>query len=331
MSVSVKLEPNDAVLLRYLLGSLPVDDAEPIEEASIVDDDLSARLNAIERDLVDSYVRGELEGPNLAKFQSWYLSSPLRVQKVAAAREILRIAETVAGDVSTQANIEDDAARKAKTVAESSSASVAKPVPAIAPTLSYGNDSGATQSIAWRLGKFSAWATLGFAAAILILIVAVGFLTSNNKQLRKEVAESRKQAQLGDQAAASAGKNAVTGGLAHAVDNVATVTVFLPAPTRGASNIPKVDVPAGPGLVVLSLGLGSTDADNYRAQLMNPTTQKIVWKSGLLRPGSDGTYVSVAVPANVLHTQVYLVELTHDAANGKPELLGTYPFRAEVK
>jgi len=26
-----------------------------------------------------------------------------------------------------------------------------------------------------------------------------------------------------------------------------------------------------------------------------------------------------------------LVELTHDAANGKPELLGTYPFRAEAK
>ncbi len=107
--------------------------------------------------------------------------------------------------------------------------------------------------------------------------------------------------------------------------------MFLPAPTRGASNIPKIDVPAGTGLVVLSLGLGSTDADKYRAQLMNPSTQKIVWQSGLLRPGSDGTYVSVAVPANILRTQTYLVELMHDAANGKPELLGTYPFRAEIK
>jgi hypothetical protein len=337
MPVSVELEPNDAVLVRYLLGSLPVDEAEPIEEASIVDDDLSARLNAIERDLVDSYVRGELEGPNLAKFQSWYLSSPLRVQKVEAAREILRIADAVANDVSTHdatthAKAEEHAIPEAKavTVAELNSAPVVKPAPAIAPTFSYGADSGARQSIAWRLGKFSAWATLGFAAAILVLIVAVGFLTNKNKQLRQEVAESKKQAELNDQTA-SAGKNAATGGLAHEVDNVATVTVFLPAPTRGASNIPKVDVPAGTGLVVLSLGLGSTDADNYRAQLMNPSTQRIIWKSGLLRPGSDGTYVSVAVPANVLRSQVYLVQLTHDAANGKPELLGTYPFRAEAK
>jgi hypothetical protein len=335
MSISVKLEPNDAVLLRYLLGSLPVDDAEPIEEASVVDDDLSARLNAIERDLVDSYVRGELEGPNLAKFQTWYLSSPLRVQKVEAAREILRIADAVPDDVSTHdvtthTEAEKHEAPEAKAATEPISAPIAKPAPAIAPTFSYGADSGATQSIAWRLGKFSAWATLSFAAAVLILIVAVGFLTNKNKQLRQEVAESKKQAELDDQAA-SAGKNAAMGGLAHAVDNVATVTVFLPAPTRGASNIPKVDVPAGTGLVVLSLGLGSTDAANYRAQMMNPSTQKIIWKSGLLRPGSDGTYVSVAVPASVLHSQVYLVELTHDAANGKPELLGTYPFRAEAK
>src|ERR1700761_4577723 len=86
-----KLEPSDAVLLRYLLGALPVDEAEPVEEASVVDEDLAARLNAIEFDLVDSYVRGEIERPNLAEFQSWYLSSPLRAQKVEAAKAILLI------------------------------------------------------------------------------------------------------------------------------------------------------------------------------------------------------------------------------------------------
>src|ERR1700742_1991619 len=96
MPTPEKFEPGDAVLLRYLLGALPVDEAEPIEEASIVDEDLAARLNAMEFDLVDSYVRGELEGSNLARFQSWYLSSPLRVQKVEAAKAILSIADPVA-------------------------------------------------------------------------------------------------------------------------------------------------------------------------------------------------------------------------------------------
>ena len=83
MTELAKFEPSDAVLLRYLLGALPVDEAEPVEQASIVDDGIAQRINAMEHDLVDSYVRGEMSGPGLAKFQSWYLSSPLRVQTLA--------------------------------------------------------------------------------------------------------------------------------------------------------------------------------------------------------------------------------------------------------
>src|SRR5580698_6187772 len=99
MTGSEQLGPNDAAILRYLLGALPADEAEPIEEASVVDEDFAARLNAMERDLVDSYVRGEMEGSNLAKFQSWYLSSPLRAQKVEAAKAILRVADAAAENV----------------------------------------------------------------------------------------------------------------------------------------------------------------------------------------------------------------------------------------
>jgi hypothetical protein len=347
MASPEKLDPGDAVLLRYLLGVLPVDEAEPIEEASIVDDDIAARLDAMERDLVDNYVRGEMEGSSLRKFQSWYLSSPLRVQKVEAARAILSVADAVAGDVAANATHSIAAPPEVKAMAETpaiTSAPVAtealKAAPTIAPTLSYGKASASQKPIPSRFGKLGTWPVLGFAVAVLILVVTVGFLTTKNKQLRKEVAETKKQStaltvQLDDQHAAANGANAdksgAQGALAHGAENLATVTLFLAAPTRGASTIPKVDVPAGTGLVVLSLGLGSMDEDNYRAQLMNPTTQKILWRSGILRPGSDGTYVSAAVPANVLHSQIYLVQLMHDAANGKPELLGTYPFRAEVK
>jgi hypothetical protein len=343
-----KFDPSDAVLLRYLLGVLPVDEADPIEEASIVDDDIAVRLDAMERDLVDNYVRGEMEGASLTKFRSWYLSSPLRVQKVEAGRAILGIADAVAGDVATNATHPVAAAQEgdANATAETpkiSPAPLATEAPGVPPNiaaaLSYGKAPAARKPIASRFGKLSTWPMLGFAAAVIVLIVTVGFLTTRNKQLRKEVAETKKQstaltAQLADHAGATAApgdKAGAQGVLAQPAENLATVTLFLPAPTRGASTIPKVDVPARTGLVVLSLGLGSMDEDNYRAQLLNPTTQKILWRSGILRPGSDRTYVSAAVPANVLHSQIYLVQLMHDAANGKPELLGTYPFKAEVK
>ena len=98
MSDLEKFVPDDAVLLRYLLGALPADEAEPIEDASVVDDDLAARLNAMEHDLVDRYVRGEMEGATLAKFHTWYLSSPVRVQKVELARAFLRVANAGTAD-----------------------------------------------------------------------------------------------------------------------------------------------------------------------------------------------------------------------------------------
>jgi hypothetical protein len=302
---------------------LPVDEAEPIEEASIVDEDLAERLNAMEQDLVDSYLRGELQGPNLAKFQSWYLSSPLRAQKVQVAKAFLKVVDS---------GLEPTVAKIAPASHPPASADGAA-TPSIAPNFSYGAGSSGRSSVGTRLGMLTgAWRMIAFAGALLILIAALGYVANKNKQLRNEVAETKKQS---DQNAAdnapTVTKDSATGGPAHAVENAATVTMFLSVPTRGTSNIPKVNVPPGTGLVVLSLGLASTDADSYRAQLMSPATQKILWQSGLLRPGSDGTYVSVAVPANVLHSQTYLVELMHDAANGKPELLGTYPFRAEVK
>jgi hypothetical protein len=343
-----KLEPSDAVLLRYLLGALPVDEAEPIEEASIVDEDLAARLNAMECDLVDSYVRSELEGTNLAKFQSWYLSSPLRARKVEAAKAIMLIVDGAEpGAVSVTSGAKAPVAAPASAPLPARAAADTKPAVAasrpaaagIAPTLSYGVKPAATKSRGFRLGIFRAWPMLGFAAAVLILIVAVGFLTSRNKRLRNEVAETKKQtteltAKLNEEHAAANGgdqKGGVPANLAHGLDNVATVTMFLPSPTRGASNVPTIKIPAGTGLVVLSLGLGSNNEESYRAQLMDPATQKVLWHSGVLRPGSDGTYVSVTVPAPVLRSKMYLLQLMHDAANGGSELLASYPFRAEVK
>jgi hypothetical protein len=346
MSSPEKLEASDAVLLRYLLGVLPVDEAEPIEGASIVDDDIAARLNAMERDLIDNYIRGEMEGSSLTKFKSWYLSSPLRAQKVEAARAILRIADGVPDDVTTTATHPTAPPHEAEAKAETPATSPAttateapKGTSNIAPTLSYGQTSAAQKPIA-RFAKLNTWQVLSLAAAVVILIVAVGFISTKNNHARSEVAETKQPspgatAPLDDQHAPASGasvdKSGAQSALAHGTENLGTVTLFLPAPTRSASAIPKVDVPSGTGLVVLSLGLGSIDEDKYRAQLLNPTTQKILWHSGILRPGTDGTYVSVAIPANVLRSQVYLVQLMHDAANGKPELLGTYPFRAEVK
>lgn len=80
---------DDQILVRYLLGSLPGDQAERLDELSVSDDDFVWRLRAAENDLVDAYLRNELSGETLERFRSFYLSSAHRREKVKLAETLL--------------------------------------------------------------------------------------------------------------------------------------------------------------------------------------------------------------------------------------------------
>jgi hypothetical protein len=82
----VESGPDDQRLVQYLLDLLPPEQTEILDEASIVHDDVAARLHVVEQDLVDSYVRGTLTGETLKRFESHYLASPRRRELVAFAR-----------------------------------------------------------------------------------------------------------------------------------------------------------------------------------------------------------------------------------------------------
>jgi hypothetical protein len=49
---------------------------------------VASRLCAVENDLVDAYVRGTLAGGMLERFESFYLASPRRHEKVMIARDL---------------------------------------------------------------------------------------------------------------------------------------------------------------------------------------------------------------------------------------------------
>ena len=84
---------DDQILVQYLLGSLPEDQSERLDELSVSDDDFVWRLHAAENDLVDAYVRNELSGETLERFRSFYLSSTLRREKVKFAETLLALGE----------------------------------------------------------------------------------------------------------------------------------------------------------------------------------------------------------------------------------------------
>ncbi|PZR74360.1 MAG: hypothetical protein DLM73_08185 [Chthoniobacterales bacterium] len=91
-------------VIQYLLGALPEAETERFDALSVADADFADELGAAEKNLVDAYIQGELTGASLERFQSHYLASPLRREKVEfakafqsyAGRNAARVSESVA-------------------------------------------------------------------------------------------------------------------------------------------------------------------------------------------------------------------------------------------
>jgi hypothetical protein len=74
-------------IVEYLLGRASPDDRERIEDQYMSDPDFLAEVEAVERDLVDQYVRGEIPALHAA-FETGYLVSSSRREKVEFARAL---------------------------------------------------------------------------------------------------------------------------------------------------------------------------------------------------------------------------------------------------
>src|SRR5262245_2694597 len=76
---------SEDMLVNYLLGTLPDEETESLDELSVADDELAARLNDVENDLVDAYVNRTLPDETAARFRSRYLSTARGLDKVRFA------------------------------------------------------------------------------------------------------------------------------------------------------------------------------------------------------------------------------------------------------
>src|SRR4051812_46545951 len=89
MALSHSSPPDEQYLVRYVLDLVPPEEAQRLDEASVVDDEFAVRLTAVETELVDGYVRGTLDAETRARFESVYLASPRRLQAVTFATRFL--------------------------------------------------------------------------------------------------------------------------------------------------------------------------------------------------------------------------------------------------
>jgi hypothetical protein len=78
----------DDTLVRYLLGSLPEEESQHLDERSIADDDFAERLKAIETDLIDAYVAGELTPDERIRFEAVYAAAAEGRARIDFARAL---------------------------------------------------------------------------------------------------------------------------------------------------------------------------------------------------------------------------------------------------
>jgi hypothetical protein len=290
--------PDDEQLVQYLLGTLPEADAERVDELSIADDEVAWRLRAVENDLVDAYVLGQLSGSTLEHFTSSYLESPVRRQRVELAM-----------------GLQTPQVRRM----------VARP------------GAGRHALPPWAL-----------AAAMLVALVGAGYFALENQRLRDEVSQAE---------AARASVEQRVGGLqtelererstvAAAQDELARLRESVPAvrvPSlrallllplrRGAGAVPTVRVPRGAGQVPLHLRLETDDFPWYEASLRDPASGNSAWRSGRLAAGTDGgdRHVAVHVPAALLRSANYTLELTGFDQGDTPAFVNSYAFRVVLE
>ena len=328
---------DEEVLKNYLLGASSRTDTELLDELSVTDDEVASGLRAIENDLVDAYVRGELSEEELAGFTSHYLASPMRREKVSFSKTFLAFAD-----------------QEATALAEQSQRSTPESKWLLRKPRALGFFAAPHLALLW-----------GLTAAALVFLLAGGYLVLENLRLRHQMTQTQTertaleqrerdlQRQLAEQHSADAETvkelEQVRESLAQLEQRLAanqqdtknqpqstlpsTVSFVLSPQTRGVGQIATIAVAAGTDYVALTLQLESDDFHEYQVALKSPATNQIIWRSGKLKTNSSGKSktISIKLRASLLKTQNYTVELAGIPRNGPSEIISSYSFKVVLQ
>lgn len=323
---------NDGLIVRYLLGDLPEAEQVEIEDRAFQDRQYLQQILAVESDLIDDYVRGELSDSERRLFDSRFLASAERRRKVEFARSL--------ASVLSRAAIAKQESRPAVVRA----------------------GGGLWRSFAGLLGGLNPAARLAFAAAVLLIVAGGAWLITETMRLRAQVVklraeqQSRQQdqqaleGQVADERARREDlssrlqsereqgerREALLRELEREREESATKpeppAVFsfalLPGIARGGSARPQLVLPPAVRLVRLQVGIEPEEAyKRFRVELRTQAGQS-VWRQDDLtaRTGRGGRAIVVTLPAGRLGAGPYELALRGVTDDGKSEDVAFYYF-----
>lgn len=321
-------EYDEKSLIEYLLGALPDEKAERFDELSFTDDDFSNDLKTTENDLIDAYLHDELRGADLERFNTYYLASPRRREKVEFAKSL----QIYAG----------------KNIA---------PV-AVKTSGEFVEKTGLFAS--WKLfsNPFFGWT----AAALALVIVTVGgfWISGRLSQPEPEIVSSGANTVTPDNSLplrnndnATIPSETANGALPSSEikkektaktpaaessrtpktekpaspPRIAVASFILAPPLRG-NGLPIVAFPRETELILMTLKTESDDYKSYQVALTDESNKKI-WQSDKVKLRNAA--INVSFPANLLKSRVYSLVVSGIGTGGEAEIISNYPFRAAPK
>jgi len=305
---------------RYLLGELSEQARVEIEDRAFEDQKVLQEILAVEQDLIDDYVSGDIPEEKLQGFETHFLASAERRKKVAFAKAL---AAVVNESPATATNV------------------------ATAP-------SWRTRLTAFFIRPVTAYS---FAAASLVLFVVGSLLVLDRIRLHSELAQLRSAQESQIAQLRQLEKDLANERLRNdelmanretptpqtvipetkpesppqpttpASPVVAALSLF-PGISRSGNSVPKLSVAQDVSLVRLQIGIDPQETyRRYRVELRTEKGQQVLVQENLTaRKGSKGRSIPLSVPASALKNGRYEVTLKGITESGTSEDVGFYYF-----
>ena len=330
MAADIKNINDEKLIAQYLLGELPEEQQVEIEDRAFSDKDYLASITAVENDLIDEYVRGELSAAARQRFETRFLASAERRKRVEFARAL-------------------------RTVVSESAAPERKPIRDV-PKWSW------RDSLYAFLSGLNPAARLAFVAAAILLIVVAAWLFIETQRLRRQVnqlqaekqsdqdlqqtleqerkrneelnarlnQEKQQREQTDESLRQLTEKPEATNPAPPPV--IASLTL-LPGLSRGGGQKPNLDLSSDARLVRLQIGIDPEEQYKSFAVELRTLAGRQVWnRENLTARTRRGTRaVGLTLPATALKSGEYELRLRGLTEGGGSEDVGFYYFNVRKK
>jgi len=307
-------------IVRYLLGELSEEEQVEIEDLAFENQKVLQEIVAVEQDLIDNFISGDIPEAQRYAFASHFFASEERRKKLAFARALATVVnQRPAPDI----DVATVPSWRTKLAAFFSS-----------PIAAY--SFGVASLLLFFVGSWLVVDRIRLRSEIAQLRTAQESQTAQNRQLEKDLADERLRNQELMANRGTPPSLAPTPEIqpesppkpTTPTSPVVVALSLLPGISRGSNSVPQLAIAHDVSLVSLKIGIDPQENyRRYRVELRTENGRQVLAQGNLLaRVGARGRSIPLSVPASALGNGRYELTLKGITESGTSEDVGFYYF-----